>query len=808
MEPKERDDRKGIMPRQMMAAFTGINAFLSDNRYIIVIVIVGAVFRFAFLGAVPPGVWSDEAVPWSGTLKFIDGFSLLYRTVTITTYLEILFDGLLLSIKTLGPSTLSGRLPGAVFGLLLIPLTYMISREFFAKNVSLLASLLAALSPLGIEASRAFYMQQPLVSLFWLSLGAYLILNGVHKKRYLRLTVGILIFGMVIDGIFSNQTTFTGVILLVLLLLWGFKFSAGHLSLIKRTAIFAFVPLIAVLLFVFGLGEVDKLYMASNIHYTPLNSSLYFSSNNIFISEGIRGLPIFLEKYVIYFSPIALFVNGGPDPSVGVTHAGALLYAELPFFYFGLIYFIYRAFRRSPKDVSKFPFFFFLVWALTSPVEVSIYSLTNLVPWSINFISALPSLNIISASGFFMFLAVLRERSLVRNRETANTSRERKNDRLIISETKGLHFKRGRKIIISIFIAALLVSSSVFGYFYFVEHPDRTVNDPNSQWGVFYGLPQIAVVSSIAENYLFSSASNGNGAPIYIYSAGFFNNSTAWGGSQASTFNYYYYSGVFTDYFYYYSGGKIRTTYPLYSLQYFTFNRTSLIVTTQEAVVEKELAGEGYGVVPIYSIKRPDGQIALSLIEVKVQLTPSEYSFVNGSLLVDREPGNSEYLNFTGLPAALNFTVGMRINVKTLDFYNYSDYTKNPVIFVIGNSFMNIGIRMIPTSKNNSSFSYYWQLFLRNPPNQTFYYGGTISQNVSNGNFTVVFTVEDGLGILFVDGKPVLAEPQVIKGLTLSLFTNSYLGYPNYIGVSSILVFDSALNLDEISYISSEWLNS
>jgi hypothetical protein len=127
---------------------------------------------------------------------------------------------------------------------------------------------------------------------------------------------------------------------------------------------------------------------------------------------------------------------------------------------------------------------------------------------------------------------------------------------------------------------------------------------------------------------------------------------------------------------------------------------------------------------------------------------------------------------------------------------------------VIGNSFINIGIRMIPTSKNNSSFSYYWQLFLRNPPNQTFYYGGTISQNVSNGNFTVVFTVEDGLGILFVDGKPVLTEPQVIKGLTLSLFANSYLGYPNYIGVSSILVFDSALNLDEISYISSEWLNS
>lgn len=71
-----------------------------------------------------------------------------------------------------------------------------------------------------------------------------------------------------------------------------------------------------------------------------------------------------------------------------------------------------------------------------------------------------------------------------------------------------------------------------------------------------------------------------------------------------------------------------------------------------------------------------------------------------------------------------------------------------------------------------------------------------------------MFTVEDGLGILFVDGKHVLTEPQVIKGLTLSLFANSYLGYPNYIGVSSILVFDSALNLDEISYISSEWLHS
>lgn len=225
-------------------------------------------------------------------------------------------------------------------------------------------------------------------------------------------------------------------------------------------------------------------------------------------------------------------------------------------------------------------------------------------------------------------------------------------------------------------------------------------------------------------------------------------------------------------------------------------------------MVEEELTSEGYGVVLIYSISRPDGQHALSLIEVKVQLTPSESLFVNGSLLADKKPGNSQYLNFTGLPAALNFTVGVRITIRTLDFYNYSDYTKNPVIFIIGNSFMNIGIRMIPTSQNSSVFSYYWQLFLSNPPNQTYTYAGTIPQNVSNENFTLVFTIEDGLGILFVDGMVVILEPQVIKGLTLSLFTSIYLGYTNYVRVSSILIFDGALNLDEVSYISSEWLNS
>ena len=708
---------------------------------------------------------------------------------------KLLFKGVTLTFNT-------------IYSLSTSPKPNKISREFFAKDVSLLASLLAALSPLGIEASRVFYMQEPLVSLFWLSLGVYLIVNGVHRRRHPRLIGGMFIFGMVIGGIFTNQTTFTGVILLVLLLPWGFKSSAGHLSFFRRTIEFAIVPLIIILFFLFGLGEVDKLYMVLNVHLTPLNSSLYFSSNDIFISEGIHGLPVFLEKYIIYFSPIALFFNGGPDPSVGLTHAGALLYAEIPFFYFGLLYFIYSAFKRSPLNVPRFPFFFILVWALTSPVEVSVYAITNTVPWSANFISALPALNMISASGFFLFVAVLREKPLVKKKKITEKLERGSHDRVIISGTKDLYFQKNGKIVVSIFIAALVVSSSAFGYFYFVEHPDKTVNDPNSQWGVFYGLPQIAVISNIVENHLFTSGGNGNRAPVYIYSAGFFNNSTAWGGSQSSTFNYFYYSGIFTDYFYYYSGGNIKNTYPLYSLRYFTFNQTSLIVTTQEKVVEEELTSEGYGVVLIYSISRPDGQHALSLIEVKVQLTPYESSFVNGSLLADKKPGNSQYLNFTGLPAALNFTVGVRITIRTLDFYNYSDYTKNPVIFIIGNSFMNIGIRMIPTSQNSSAFSYYWQLFLRNPPNQTYAYAGTIPKNVSNENFTLVFTIEDGLGILFVNGIVVFLEPQVIKGLTLSLFTNIHLGYTNYIGVSSILIFDGALNLDEISYVSSEWLNS
>ena len=799
---KDKGDVTNNNPRSVLCVLvTRMDKLLLDSKYLIAIIVIGSVLRIVFLSYNPPGVWSDEVVPWSGTLNLINNFSQLYRTVSLVTYMEVGLDGLLLSLRILGPSTLSGRLPGAIFGIFLISLTYKISREFFSKDVSMLASLLAALNPLSIEASRAFYMQEPLVSLFWLSLGTYLMVSGVHRNRSVRVILGIIVFGIVIEGIFTNQTTFTSVVLLILLLAWGFKSSAKLVPISRRVIIFLLVPLLVLLFFDLGLGELDKLYMISYSALPHLNSSLYFSTFNIFISDGLGGIPIFMEKYLIYFTPIALFLNGGPDPSVGLKHVGGLLYAELPFFYLGLSIYIVNIFRRGSGKGSEFQFLFILVWALTTPVEVSTYSLTNLVPWSANLISALPALNIITAYGFFQFNTTMRNRTILRKKEKDGKGGDKTKKHQLGARVKNSPLDKDGRVVLTIFIAALMVSSSIFGYYYFIEHPSKIVDDSNSQWGVFYGLPQIANVSSLAESYLSPPGSGPDSMPIYIYSKGFFNNSTVWG-NQGSTFNYFFYSGIFTDYFYYYSGGMIKTVYPLTSLQYYVFNRTSLVVTSQQSAVEEELRNEGYSVSLIYNINRPDGQLALSLIEVQVQLTSSESSFVNESLLIRSKLGNLDYFNFTDLPNVANFTVALNITIKTLTFYGYSNYTTNPVIFLIGNSYINIGVRLIPTSENSNNFTYYWQLFLRNPPEEIYNYGGAIPQNVSGQSFAVVFTVEKGLGILFVNGKAVLKENQNITGLTLQSFSNIDLGYSNYIRINSIEIFDNALNLAEISYIS------
>lgn len=88
-----------------------------------------------------------------------------YSRAPLVTY------SLMASFKLFGISEFSARLPVAIFGVLSIPLLYLIGRSFFGKRVGLLAALFLTFSPLAIGLSRTCRMY---------SLFQFLFLAGVY----------------------------------------------------------------------------------------------------------------------------------------------------------------------------------------------------------------------------------------------------------------------------------------------------------------------------------------------------------------------------------------------------------------------------------------------------------------------------------------------------------------------------------------------------------------------------------------------------------------------------------------------------
>src|SRR3990167_4648988 len=112
-----------------------------DLLLILILAVISAFVRVIFLDKIPSGLHGDEA--WTG----LDARRLMQEG-TIPLYVESALGQLTgplyvtsLIFKTLGESILNLRLSMALFGILTIPLFYLLLRIFFNRTVSFSASL-------------------------------------------------------------------------------------------------------------------------------------------------------------------------------------------------------------------------------------------------------------------------------------------------------------------------------------------------------------------------------------------------------------------------------------------------------------------------------------------------------------------------------------------------------------------------------------------------------------------------------------------------------------------------------------------
>ncbi len=188
------------------------------------ILCIGAVMRLWNLGAIPPGLYIDEAANGANAIQTMETGErqVFYFDNYGREGLHINLVSVVFSVLGVGVWQL--RFVGAVAGMLTILGTYFLARQFFIRNIALLSSFFVAISFWHIMFCRIAYrgILVPCV-LVW---AFYFLFRGLREKSYKIACVYFILFGAVFGlGLYSYIAYRAAIVLVVVLALMEWKAS-------------------------------------------------------------------------------------------------------------------------------------------------------------------------------------------------------------------------------------------------------------------------------------------------------------------------------------------------------------------------------------------------------------------------------------------------------------------------------------------------------------------------------------------------------------------------------------------------------
>jgi 4-amino-4-deoxy-L-arabinose transferase-like glycosyltransferase len=373
---------------------------------LILIVILGAVLRFALLNSYPPSLNWDEishgynaySILKTGMDQWGQKFPIFnfraygdYPT-TLNLYLTIPF------IAIFGLTEFAIRFPHALLGTLTIVSVYFLTFGITKKrNLGLLASFLAATGPWYVFTSR--FVLQSNLSVFFLITAAALFVNRDRGKYLIYLSAFSLFLTL-----FSYHTTriFSPLIIL------GTPFI--YKNEIKNKLVYVFVALFLALsafilvspnatvrgdvLFIIDQGAVNRIDSERASSKLPGLVTKLIYNRPVYFTEN------FTKSYFSYFTPKFLFLQGGTQYQFSIPNTGLIFPISLPFFYLGLLLLIIWSVKKPPFGRQN-DFRLILLWLIFSPIPAA---LTNESYTVIRATTMLPVPEILIALGLYFCL--------------------------------------------------------------------------------------------------------------------------------------------------------------------------------------------------------------------------------------------------------------------------------------------------------------------------------------------------------------------------------------------------------------------
>lgn len=361
----------------MQKIFEYKQSLLFRSKYLFLIVLLGAVLRFAYLSFQPPSLNWDEIShgynaysilktgrdEWGQLLPIANFRAYGDYPLPLNLYLTIPF------IATLGLNAFAIRVPHALLGVLTIIAVYFLA-EGVTKNrkVALVASFLAAIDPWLLFPSRAVFQSN--LSVFFLIAGMAAFINR-EKNKWL-MPISFLFLGLTAFSYHSTRI-FTPLLLVVLIFVYRREFLEKlkkirlqfGLSILLVVVFFGSIPFILFnpeararsgVVFIINEGAVNQI--------NQLRNSSNLSLKNLVYNKVTYFVGSFAKNYINYFSPDFLFLKGGTQYQFSVPKQGVLYLASLPLFYLGIIFLI-KGIRNKDYQVL-------LAWLILSPIPASI----------------------------------------------------------------------------------------------------------------------------------------------------------------------------------------------------------------------------------------------------------------------------------------------------------------------------------------------------------------------------------------------------------------------------------------------------
>lgn len=387
--------------------------FIRNNIFLILIIVLALILRFMALTTIPIGFNDDEAAFGYNAYSVLktghDEWGKYFPFPVFESFgdWKLVFYLYLVSLSQflLGVTVFATRFPSALFGVLAVFATYLLTKEFFEKKTALVASLLLAISPWHIAASRNAFESDALI--FTITLGTYFFIKGMKEKYYL--FFGFLLYAISFY-IYRSAWVFVPVLIATLIFLYRKYLKAQKIFLLKNIIIFVLLlfPLISTFFtfkgqsrffqesFIFGIqniginneinqrrGDCSQVYKSIICRATYNKYSFYFSK--------------FLDNFMSNLSPQTFYQNINTTGYQSFSPRGYFYTFEFYLFLPG-IYFL----LKSKKNASKV----LIAWIAIAVISPSITGVGN--PGRLNIIMPIPQ--IISAVGLIYLVQIFKNK--------------------------------------------------------------------------------------------------------------------------------------------------------------------------------------------------------------------------------------------------------------------------------------------------------------------------------------------------------------------------------------------------------------